>query len=742
MNKSGPGRLCWNGCLTLTLNLFLVLNPANSASGDVIYPANSGVLNVKSYGAAGNGITDDTAAIQAAVAAGMQKQGSVVYFPSGTYLVSDTIWWATFGTTPAQATANVDTSRGCITGISVQNGGHGYYPGWNGGVGVLLTGGGGSGADVVSHLNGDSISYISVNNGGCSGHGYSSAPKVRVVNWHGWLRFQGQNQTTTTIKLKDNTPGFGNANCLPMYNSGAAGEYCRAVLYLASSASTDPTGAGENGYYDDVYDLTIDTGNGNAGAEGIDWNSSNTAAIRNVTIAGAGRVGLNTARGWGGGGNGPALVKNLTVGGSFDYGVVSGSGEVGLTFEHIRITNPRVAGFWNKDQNAWVRDLNVSTTAANVPGMINQDGGNMTVIDSTFTASNSGVSAILNQGASNVAWLHARNVSTNGYISAIRQGSGTGTAAGTVVAGTAISEYSSNGTVSLFPSSGKTLNLPVSETPAPLRDNNFANWANVADYGAVPNGSGDSTPGIQAALNSGKPTVFMPNGVFKISSTLHIPSSVRRIIGVVSQISIWSGQRASYPVFSCEATSGGPVDIRGFIFDLSLVGSPTISNSCTVPLVLADIFNADGYTNTPGTGQTVYFENAAIPGGVVQHGGQVWARQLDVETGGSHVINDGAKFWVLGYKTEGNGTSGSAQGMWLTQNAGFTEILGAFNSTAGSGSYLGYFTVNSSCSIAGLSTGYAMNVVLTETKSGTSAQYSNNGARAGGSAIPLYSGGQ
>src|SRR5215475_8705884 len=61
----------------------------------MILPADSGVLNVKTgYGAVGNGVADDTAAIYSAIAAipaytaANPFNRSIIYFPAGTYLVS------------------------------------------------------------------------------------------------------------------------------------------------------------------------------------------------------------------------------------------------------------------------------------------------------------------------------------------------------------------------------------------------------------------------------------------------------------------------------------------------------------------------------------------------------------------------------------------------------------------------------------------------------------------------------
>ncbi|MGH7451063.1 MAG: glycosyl hydrolase family 28-related protein, partial [bacterium] len=47
------------------------------------------MLNVKDFGAKGDGIADDTTAIQAAIDA-LPNDGGVVFFPSGIYNITST----------------------------------------------------------------------------------------------------------------------------------------------------------------------------------------------------------------------------------------------------------------------------------------------------------------------------------------------------------------------------------------------------------------------------------------------------------------------------------------------------------------------------------------------------------------------------------------------------------------------------------------------------------------------------
>jgi len=71
------------------LLLFALLTAAACAPGeDMVFPADAGHIDVKAqFGAKGDGVTDDTAAIQKAIDESKGKPGTL-YFPNGTYLVS------------------------------------------------------------------------------------------------------------------------------------------------------------------------------------------------------------------------------------------------------------------------------------------------------------------------------------------------------------------------------------------------------------------------------------------------------------------------------------------------------------------------------------------------------------------------------------------------------------------------------------------------------------------------------
>ena len=71
-------------------NTALALQSGEVNPQNIVFPKDSGVINVKDapYNAKGDGITDDTAAIQKALSQ-YPNGNKIIYLPKGTYLVSD-----------------------------------------------------------------------------------------------------------------------------------------------------------------------------------------------------------------------------------------------------------------------------------------------------------------------------------------------------------------------------------------------------------------------------------------------------------------------------------------------------------------------------------------------------------------------------------------------------------------------------------------------------------------------------
>ena len=68
------------------------------ATAAPFFPADSGIINVRLMGAVGDGVTDDTSSVRRAIALlprydkNHPYNSRIIYFPAGTYLVSDTIY--------------------------------------------------------------------------------------------------------------------------------------------------------------------------------------------------------------------------------------------------------------------------------------------------------------------------------------------------------------------------------------------------------------------------------------------------------------------------------------------------------------------------------------------------------------------------------------------------------------------------------------------------------------------------
>jgi hypothetical protein len=77
---------------TIIFPVFALITGASAAEWAFVPPKDAGVVNVKDFGAKGDGVTDDTAAIAAAINANIDKSryraNPFIWFPKGTYLVS------------------------------------------------------------------------------------------------------------------------------------------------------------------------------------------------------------------------------------------------------------------------------------------------------------------------------------------------------------------------------------------------------------------------------------------------------------------------------------------------------------------------------------------------------------------------------------------------------------------------------------------------------------------------------
>ncbi|MBW4691353.1 MAG: glycoside hydrolase family 55 protein [Lyngbya sp. HA4199-MV5] len=557
---SQPNRKAWQQHSTLANASPLktkIEKPEN-----IIFPLDAGVLNVKTqYKAKGDGVTDDTAAIQAALNAFPNGQ-RIIYLPNGTYLVSGTLSW------PAGTP--------------------------------------GTGNDYKNTI------------------------------------LQGQSQKGAVIKLKNRAAGFTDASAP------------KAVIF------TGPAPAQRFG--NSIRNLTVDTGVGNTGAIGIQFNASNQGSMRQVTIQSGDRQGVNGLDMSFTDEIGPLLIKSVTVKG-FQHGIRTGFSVNSQTLEDVTLHNQTVYGLYNTGQIVTIRSLTSTNT---VTGIYNAS-GRVTVLDSSFV----GVGAAATKPAikSDVPLgLVARNVTTSGYQAAIQDATVT-------LADPALTEFVPGRVNSLFKSPAQTLNLPIKETPDVPWDNPLTTpWANVTSYGAVPNDGKDDTAAIQAAIDSGKTTVYLPVGNYDLQKTVFVRNRARRIIGTEASVQVPNTVNPGFkvvdgvhPVVVIERIQSG--------YD----STPTIENASSRTLVIRDATNVSG--NMTGSGD-VFIENVVSnPSQSWTFNAQnVWARQFNVENEGTHITNKGGNLWILGLKTERGGTLIETRG-------GKTELLGglAYTTTGGPG---------------------------------------------------------
>jgi len=476
---------------------------------------------------------------------------------------------------------------------------------------------------------------------------------------------QGQSTQGAVIRLKDRCPGYTNpAEPKTVINTGYS-----------------PPQRFRNA----IRNVTIDTGKGNHGAIGLQFNASNQGQMNTVTIRsgdGSGVIGLDMGYT---GDVGPLMVKGLTVEG-FDVGIHTAHPTAAQTMEHITVKNQRVCGWVNDGQAVAIRDFR---SVNKVPAFWNKRGSSMvTLLDAQCTGVEGAADApaMINEGG-----LYARNVKTSGYKLAIDASQGTGRSVPSAEA----AEYTSHPAISLFPSPASSLNLPIEETPEIPWDDP-KDWVSVTKFPpkevtvAAEAGQGgkpakadrkvmDWTDSIQQAIDSGATTVYFPRDPgakepYQILGTIHVRGKVRRIIGMETPLG-----PQSKAVFQLDDGEAPAVVIERF----DLLYTPTIFRTASKRSLVLEALH--GYLDV-GSGGRV-FTNDVICCLRMAAGARMWMRQWNTEytdqerhallwgkslDANSHPgnLNDGGQLWALGIKTEGDGT------LLTTINGGKSEVMG------------------------------------------------------------------
>ena len=541
---------------------------ANIESPGETYPNCGFVVDVTHppYAAKGDGVTDDTDALQRALNEHV-GQHHVLYFPPGTYLISRTLTWPK------------------------KWGGH--------------------------------------------------------ENW-GFTYLHGSDVNRCRIRLKD--------GAIPDATKPAA------MMWCGGFGSAD-------WFHNYVENLTFDIGSGNRGAIALQFYSNNSGAIRNcrfIDTESCGITGIDLGhRDM----NGPLLVKHCEVIG-FDRGVTTAGAVNSQTFEDLTLRGQRMVGIENAGQPITMRKL---VSDNRVPAI--KTYGTVALLDSNLRGNHgaSGIPAIINYNGGAV-WL--RDVVATGYGRAVADVATPDSGAAVRVLGTDkpgslgpnIREYSTRSSFEAFPSAKESIRLPIQETRIIPWDG-LDSWASVERFGADPTGANDSAESIQRAIDSGATTVFLP-GSYRIKSTVIIRGKVHRLAGLGGMINYGQQDRPSFRIVDGEAPAVS-FDHFGYI-------GGGVEIASRHPVIFKSVSDCPIRNREEAVGGELFLEDV-VTDQLVLRGQRVWARQLNIENEGTHLVNDGGQLWVLGYKTERGGT------LVKTLNSGKTELLGGFSYTTTAG---------------------------------------------------------
>lgn len=448
-----------------------------------------------------------------------------------------------------------------------------------------------------------------------------------------WIRIVGESREKTVLRLDPGVALFGNAT---------------APRPVISFGNTDFNNVPAS---NSLRNLTVRVGAGNPGAIGVKFGGANNSDIENVAIIsedGSGVVGLDNSIG-----TVLGYQHDIVVEG-FDYGVRMLPYHFTQTLlEHATVRRQRRAGIQFVNGTGSLRQI---LSDNSVPALQLTDGGaHAVVIDSAFYGGATAAAAVdLADGH-----LFARNVEVKGYGSGVRKGM-------IVAAPGTIGEYVSDPVVRFSTATpGKSLNLAVQELPVVPWEADLSQWVAPATPG---DGVADATAAVQAAMSSGKSTVYFPGHGYRLTDAVTIPCSVRRIQFLFTTITGAAGVKfrvaagCPTPLLAQDVTVDG-----GIVFDHA--GPRTLSLYRTNSRAFI-------YRNSVvGSGPTL-FGNVIGNIKVDQpfHDQKVFLRNSNGESPDGQYLCDNADVWVMSFKTEK-----SAPGFQARNGCKLEVLGGIFN---------------------------------------------------------------
>jgi len=321
------------------------------------------------------------------------------------------------------------------------------------------------------------------------------------------LMLVGQSRENTVIKLDDNHPNFQTGAFKPVV---AFSKFDKETYF-----NNMPSG-------NQFRNFTIDAGQENPKAVGLDFFGANTARIDNIKIMGDGEIGLHVRIG-----SAHGYYSNIIIEGMNQGIRMEGDAESHLTIEYVTLRDQIESAVILIGISATLRKIFSSNS---VEAISLRNNGvvlpHMVIIDSEFRDGDRGNSGInIEEGS-----LFSRNVNFHGYEISVEK-NGRAQHKGN------ISEYISD-PITIFNdtrvSDGdvKSMNLFIEEYPIVPWISDFSDWANVDNYP----GSSDAER-VQNAMDSGKKVIYFPQHSYDFSNTIvYIPASVKQIIGLQSFI--------------------------------------------------------------------------------------------------------------------------------------------------------------------------------------------------------------